>query len=197
MTKLDFPVETDRLLLRPFTTADFEAVMGYHALPDVQRYLDWKARDRVEVKAALDAMIREQRLHRPGDAISLAVVEKADDRVVGQVSLRWTDATAAQAELRFVLAPEARGQGYGREAAKAALDLGFEGLRMHRIYARFSARNQASAKLLKSLGLRLEAHYREHALFQGEWDEELHFAILDREWTRGSKVKELSQHMVA
>jgi RimJ/RimL family protein N-acetyltransferase len=45
--------------------------------------------------------------------------------------------------------------------------------------------------------MRLEAHYREHALFQGEWDEELHFAILDREWTRGGKVHELLKHRVA
>ncbi len=197
MTMLGFPVETDRLVLRPFRPSDLDALMAYHALPEVQRYLDWKARDRAEVRAALDVMIREQRLHRPGDAISLAVVVKTDQRVIGQVSLRWTDATAAQAELRLVLAPDARGHGYGLEAAKASLDLGFDGLKMHRIYAKCSARNQASARLLKSLGLRLEAHYREHALFQGEWDEELHFAILDREWTRGAKVKELSRHRVA
>ena len=45
--------------------------------------------------------------------------------------------------------------------------------------------------------MRLEAHYREHALFQGEWDEELHFAILSREWQRSGKVEELSRHKVA
>ena len=56
---------------------------------------------------------------------------------------------------------------------------------------------EASARLLKSLGMRLEAHYREHALFQGEWDEELHFAVLDREWQRGAKVREITRHKVA
>jgi RimJ/RimL family protein N-acetyltransferase len=39
--------------------------------------------------------------------------------------------------------------------------------------------------------MRLEAQYREHALFQGEWDEELHFAILDREWQASAKVRPL------
>jgi RimJ/RimL family protein N-acetyltransferase len=47
------------------------------------------------------------------------------------------------------------------------------------------------------MGMRLEAHYREHALFQGEWDEELHFAVLDREWQRGAKVREITRHKVA
>ncbi|UXN72481.1 GNAT family N-acetyltransferase [Devosia sp. A8/3-2] len=42
---------------------------------------------------------------------------------------------------------------------------------------------------MQNMGMRLEAHYREHALFRGEWDEELHFAMLDREWNRPSKVR--------
>lgn len=197
MTRPEFPIETDRLLLRPFKRSDLEAVRRYLALPEMQRYLDWKVRDKADVGTALDAMIREHRLHRPGDAISLAIVRKSDPTLVGHVSLRWVDATAGQAEMRFIVSPDARRQGYAQEAAKAALDLGFDGIGMHRIFARCSARNEASAKLLKRLGMRLEAHYREHALFQGEWDEELHFAILDREWLRGSKVKELSRHKVA
>ena len=56
MTHLRLPVETDRLWLRTFDKADIDAVMAYHALPEVQRYLDWKARDKVEVVAAIDAM---------------------------------------------------------------------------------------------------------------------------------------------
>lgn len=193
----EFPIETKRLILRPFQKSDLEAVMGYHVLPEVQRYLEWKARDRVEVKAALDAMALQHHLQRPGDALILAMVLKEDNSLVGQVSLRWTDATAGQAELRFITSPENRRHGYAREAAREMLDIGFERYGLHRIYARCAARNQASANLLRNLGLRLEAHYREHALFQGEWDEELHFAILDREWLRGSKVKELHRNMVA
>lgn len=197
MSMPDFPIVTDRLSLRNFERSDLDAVMTYYALPEVQRYLDWKARDRVEAKAALDAMRAEHRLQRPGDAITLAVTRLSDDRLIGQVSLRWTDATAGQAELRFVLGPAHRGQGYGREAVTAMLDMGFNAFGLHRIFARCSGRNQPSAKLLKALGMRLEAHFREHAMFQGEWDEELHFAILDREWLRGSQVKELSRDMVA
>lgn len=191
------PLETERLRLRTFQSADLDAVMGYHALPEVQRYLDWKARDRTEVRAALDVMCAQTRLTRPGDVLALAVCRLNDDTLIGQVTLRWTDATAAQAELRFVFNPAFRRQGYAREAVRAMLDLGFDQLALHRIFARCDASNQPSARLLRVLGMRLEAHFREHALFQGEWDEELHFAVLDREWLRGSKVKELTRNMVA
>jgi len=197
MTSPVLPVETDRLILRPFERADLDAVMTYHALPEVQRYLDWKARDRVEVKAALDAMRKQHRLTRPGDMFSLAVERKSDRALIGQVTLRWHDATAAQAELRFVLAPMYRHQGYAAEAVKAMLTFGFAEFSFHRIFAVCDAKNEPSARLLKGIGMRLEAHYREHALFNGEWDEELHFAVLDREWQRGRKVQEFTVHRVA
>ena len=195
MTELTF--KTERLLLRPFDKSDLQEVLGYYSVPDIQRYLDWKARDKTEAKSAFEALRKQTRLSRPGEVLTLAVVRKSDGKVIGHVSLRYTDATAAQGEVRFAIAPIYRNKGYGTEAVKAVLTLGFEQFKFHRIYARTAGKNEASAKLLKDLGMRLEAHYREHALFQGEWDEELHFAILDREWQRGSKVREISRHKVA
>jgi RimJ/RimL family protein N-acetyltransferase len=190
-------IKTARLILRPFERSDLDAVMAYHSLPEVQRYLDWKARDRIEGKAALDQLRKQTRLTRPGDTLTMAIVRKSDGIVLGQVSLRWTDATAAQAEIRFVMSPTFRRQGYATEAVDAMISLGFDKYHFHRIFARTAGNNEHSARLLKGLGMRLEAHYREHALFQGDWDEELHFAILDREWRRGAQVKEITRHKVA
>jgi len=197
MTTTELTVKTDRLILRTFEKSDLQEVLGYYSLPDVQRYLDWKARDKTEAKTAFELLRKQTRLSRPGEVLTLAVVRKSDDKVIGHVSLRYTDATAAQAEVRFAVAPVYRNTGYGTEAVKAVLTLGFEKFKFHRIFARTAGKNEASARLLKDLGMRLEAHYREHALFQGEWDEELHFAILDREWQRGSKVREITRHKVA
>jgi RimJ/RimL family protein N-acetyltransferase len=116
--------------------------------------------------------------------------------MIGHTCLTWADATAAQGELHLVLAPAARGAGYAREAAAAMLDLAFDEFRLHRVYCRCDGRNSAAVRLMKKLGMRLEAHFREHALFMGEWDEELVFALLSREWRRSSKVEEL-RHRIA
>jgi len=193
----DLTIKTDRLILRPFEKSDLEHVLSYYALPDVQRYLDWKARDKVEAKSAFEQMRKQTRLTRPGEVLTLAIVRKSDGRVIGHVSLRYTDATAMQGEIRFAVAPAFRRKGFASEAVRAAMNFGFDEFKLHRIFARTAGGNDASAKLLRGLGLRLEAHYREHALFQGEWDEELHFAVLDREWHRGAKVREISRHKVA
>jgi RimJ/RimL family protein N-acetyltransferase len=197
MTKDDMTLKTDRLILRPFEKSDLQQVLSYYALPDVQRYLDWKARDKTEAKAAFEAMRKQTRLTRPGDILTLAMVRRADGTVIGHIALRWTDATAQQGEIRLALGPEFRRQGFATEAAKAMISIAFDDYRLHRVYAVTSGKNEPAARLLKGLGMRLEAHYREHALFQGEWDEELHFAVLDREWQRGAKIREISRHKVA
>lgn len=197
MTSPTLPIETDRLLLRAFEPGDIEAVAAYHALPEAQRFRGARVRSRADVQEALDTMLAERALNRPGDMLSLAAVRRNDAQLVGQVALRWHDATAAQGELRFVFNPAFQRQGYASEAVRAMLDFGFADVDLHRIFTRCDARNQAVARMLKSLGMRLEAHYREHALFQGEWDEELHFAILDREWRRANQATALPFHRVA
>jgi RimJ/RimL family protein N-acetyltransferase len=193
----DLTLKTDRLILRPFERSDLDDVLSYYSLPEVQRYLDWKARDRSEAKTAFEAMRKQKRLTRPGETLTLGIVRKSDGAVMGHVALRWTDATAGQGEIRFAVAPVYRRHGYCTEAVRAVMDLAFDEFRLHRVFAITAGDNEASARLLRSLGMRLEAHYREHALFQGEWDEELHFAILSREWKRGAKVHELPRHKVA
>jgi RimJ/RimL family protein N-acetyltransferase len=198
MTSLTLPVETERLILRPFERSDIDGLGAYHALPSVQRYLVSRTRDKSEVAGALNIMRGHLNLQRPGDTLTLAMVRKGDKRLIGHVSLHWSDATAGQGEVRFVINPAFSGQGYASEAIGSLLDLAFEHYKIHRVFARCDGRNHHSIKLLQQIGMRLEAHYREHALFQGDWDEELHFAILDREWRQSSKVKELPpRHQVA
>ncbi len=193
----DIIIKTERLVLRPFERSDLEDVLSYYSLPEVQRYLDWKARDKSEAKSAFEAMRKQTRLTRPGDILTMAIVREKDGAVLGHVSMRWTDATAGQGEVRFAIGPTFRRKGYGTEAVKAMMTYCFEHYRLHRIFAVTAGQNEASARLLRKLGMRLEAHYREHALFMGEWDEELHFAVLAREWQRSTKVREISRYKVA
>ncbi|MCP8883481.1 GNAT family N-acetyltransferase [Devosia sp. XJ19-1] len=191
MSSLRLPVETAHLLLRPFERGDVDAVSRYHTLPAVQRYIERPTRYDEDVAAAIAVMRKQVGLQRPGETLTLAMVRKGDHRLIGQVSLKWSDATASQGEVRFAIDPAQSGKGYLTEALTALIDLAFDHFRIHRIMVRCDGRSHHSVKLMQKLGFRLEAHYREHALFQGEWDEELHFAVLDREWRPSAKVLEL------
>ena len=47
---------------------------------------------------------------------------------------------------------------------------------------RTEARNAASARVLEKLGMRREAHLIENEWVKGEWQSELVYAMLDREF---------------
>jgi RimJ/RimL family protein N-acetyltransferase len=183
-------VETPNLRLRPLRKDDAAAITAYLINPAIQRYLDQRVREAHAADEAFAAMQRLSRLTRVGDTLCLAIERRRDGTVLGHVSLRWVDATAGQGEIRIVLAPQFRGEGYGTEVMRAMLAHGFDTLGLHRIFARCGS-SPAAIGLLKSVGMRMEAHFREHALFQGNWDEELHFALLAREWKRPAKVSAL------
>jgi RimJ/RimL family protein N-acetyltransferase len=188
MTNNNLPLETDRLILRSFERGDVDAVAAYHSLPSSQRYAVRQSRYSADVAEVVGAMRNQVSLQRPGDTLALAMVRKGDNTLIGQVQLQWSDATAGQGEVRFLINPAFAGQGFLSEALSRIFDLAFDQFRIHRLMIRCDGRSHHSIKLMQTLGMRLEAHYREHALFQGEWDEELHFAILDREWRPSTKV---------
>jgi RimJ/RimL family protein N-acetyltransferase len=180
-----YPIETERLLLRPYKASDLDALHRLQSLPEVVRYLLWGPRSRAEVVAMLEKRTSQTRIAAEGDKLILAVTLRDGGALIGNVNLRWLSAEHRQGETGFVLLPEYHGKGYGREAARAMLALGFGELGLHRIIGRCDARNAASARLMERLGMRHEAHLRENEMIKGEWADECIYAILAAEWRAG------------
>jgi RimJ/RimL family protein N-acetyltransferase len=178
----DYPIETARLRLRPFTRGDVDAVFAYRQREDVARYLFDEPMSRESCAEAVQARVGQIGYEREGDKIFLAVERIVDLAMMGEVSLILRSLEARQAELGYIFHPDFHGCGYATEAGRALLALGFGGAGMHRIYARCDARNTASAKVMERLGMRREAHFREHVMVKGAWDEELIYAMLEDEW---------------
>jgi len=177
-----YPIETERLLLRPFTRGDVDAVFAYRQREDVAQYLFDGPMSHESVTEVVQMRVGQYELAAEGDKVFLAAELKEPQRVIGEVSLILRDGPARQAEIGYIFHPEFHGRGYATEAARMLLDMGFQGAGMHRIYARCDARNVGSWKVMERLGMRREAHFREHALFKGAWDEEFVYALLEGEW---------------
>ncbi len=177
-----YPVQTDRLLLRPFAASDFDALLAIQSRADVARYLYWDPRTAAEVRETLDTKVRATAIVAEGDYLSLAAVLSESGEMIGDCTLGWASAGHRQAEIGFVFHPDHHGQGYATEAARALLALAFEELRAHRVFGRLEARNTASARVLERLGMRKEAHLIENEHVKGEWQSEVVYALLEREW---------------
>lgn len=178
----EFPLRTERLVLRPFTAADVDDVWAYQRQPEVARHMLWAAREREQTRLVVEEMAGEVALRASGDCLSLAVFWPVENRVVGQVELVWHSAEHRQGEVGYVFNPDHHGGGLATEAVREVLRLGFEEFGMHRIVGRCSARNAASIRLLERLGFRREAHFVHSMLVKNEWREELVYAQLRNEW---------------
>jgi RimJ/RimL family protein N-acetyltransferase len=175
-----YPIETERLSLRPFTADDFDALFAMQSREDVTRYLYWDARSRAEVREALEKKIASTAIRAETDALALAAVLPQTGEIVGDFVL-WLHGHD-QGEIGFIVHPDHHGRGYATEAGRVLLGLAFEGLGLHRVIGCAEARNTASARVLEKLGMRREAHLVENELVKGEWQSELIYAMLDREW---------------
>ncbi|GAA1943756.1 GNAT family protein [Amycolatopsis minnesotensis] len=182
MLKIDEPLRTERLILRPFAEGDLDALHAIHSREDVTRYLYLEPRDRAECAEALEKRVAGMSITEPGQPLAIAVVLAETGELIGDLYFEWLSSEHRKAEIGFVFHPDHYGRGYATEAARELLRLGFEGLGLHRVIGRCDARNTASAAVLGKLGLRQEARLRENEIVKGAWVDELVFAILDREW---------------
>jgi RimJ/RimL family protein N-acetyltransferase len=170
------------LLLRPFVAEDFDAVFAMQSRPDVARYLYWDARDEHEVRDALEKKVAGTAIRSEGDAVFLAAVLRSTGELVGDMVVHLLSQEHSTAEIGFIVHPDHHGHGYATEAARPLLKLAFEDIQVHRVIGRVEPRNVASARVLEKLGMRQEAHLIENEFVKGEWQSELVYAMLDREW---------------
>lgn len=180
----DYPVLTERLLLRPIDPArDVPAMHAYRSRAEVCRYtplVPGTVEDLVERLADPDRT--RSVIDAEGQVVALVVERRDTGAVIGEVLLFWHSAADGHAEIGYVLHPDQAGQGFATEAASAVVGLAFDDLGAHRVSARMDGRNAASVAVAGRLGMRLEATYVEGEWFKGEWTTLLVFGLLRREW---------------
>jgi RimJ/RimL family protein N-acetyltransferase len=187
MTSIDdvsWPLTTERLSIRRAEVSDAASFYGYRRLPEVSEWLPRLAADQANV---------EERFQDEEFRKRTFVIEK-DGQVVGDLYLSVSDAWAqaevqdrtvdAQAEIGWALDPAHQGQGLALEAALRLVDLCFEDLGVHRVFAICFADNDASWRLMEKLGMRREAHTVKDSLHRERgWLDGLTYALLADEWS--------------
>ena len=180
--KPDWPIETERLVLRPFEEGDLDAFFVIQSDEESARWLYEEPRTREEARALLERKMAGVELRAEDDWLGAAVIERESGQLVGDLSLHWVSAEHKTGELGFIFDRAHQGRGYATEAARAFLAFGFEGMGFHRMIGRTEVRNTASARVLEKLGMRREALLVENEWVKGEWQSELVYAMLEHEW---------------
>jgi RimJ/RimL family protein N-acetyltransferase len=152
LTRIGFPLETERLLIRPMEAADAPDVHVMYGDPSAFEHI---AREPAEDVDETRTRIAEKVAHQEQHGFSIwAVCERASGRVVGECGLQMLEG-GPDVELGYRMSHEVRGRGLATEAARACLIAGFDDLELERIVAVAQPENLASRRVMKKLGMTL------------------------------------------
>lgn len=172
-------IETERLILRPFTLADAPAVQRLAGERDIASttlniphpYPDG---------AAEEWIASHPERFAKGEALELAIVSRADNALVGAIGLEINQ-RHAHAELGYWIGRPYWGQGYCTEAAAAVVRYAFETLGLHRVHACHFRRNPASGRVMQKIGMVYEGCQREHLLKWDAFEDVVRYGIINRQ----------------
>ena len=113
--------------------------------------------------------------------LRLAIRLRSDGLLVGGVGLH-PEMLHRRAELGYWIGVPFWGNGYAREAAREMVRWGFEQAELNRIFAAVFAGNDASERVLKSLGMQHEGRMRQQVLKWGKFVDVELYSILRQEY---------------
>ena len=148
-------LETERMILRPWTEADRPVLAGFSMDPVLMHHFG-KAE---LVDDSVERLQRNQRFDRELGFTFKAVVRKADGAIIGNCGLKPITlapdvlplARADDIEIGWLFLQSCWGQGYAREAATAALAWGLS--LAPRVIAITARSNEPSWGLMRRLGM--------------------------------------------
>jgi RimJ/RimL family protein N-acetyltransferase len=172
----------ERIALRRLALADLTTFVTYRSDPDVALYQSWDAPYPPAAGKRLITSMRRQHPDTPGEWFQFALTLRSTGELIGDCGSKTIAADPLQAEIGYTIAPAHQGNGYGTEAVRTLLGYLFAARGKHRVTASCDPRNAASIKLLERVGMRREGHLRESIWFNGEWADDLIYAMLNHEW---------------
>jgi ribosomal-protein-alanine N-acetyltransferase len=169
-----------RLFLRELTLDDWADVHAYASMPEVCRFQPWGPNSPADSRRFVEAAITAGK-QQPRTRFALAVALIRTSKAIGVGELRVQSADFRVGEIAYVLHPDYWAQGLGTELARLLLRLGFDELKLHRIFATCDPRNIASGRVLQKVGMVHEGRLRENILLRDGWRDSDLYAILETE----------------
>lgn len=175
------PLETKRLILRPFEEADtLPAFRNWTSDPEVTKYLRWSYHRSISETEELGRFW----LSKYSDPrwYHWVIVIKDDGEPIGTVSAARIDDVSATVEAGYCIGSRFRNMGYTTEALREVIGFFFRQVGANRIEARHDLRNTASGRVMEKCGMTFEGTLRSAELIGQELSDVCVYSILADEF---------------
>lgn len=169
-------IETERLLLRPFTQNDVPQVCAY--CNDYELYKSTLSLPRPYTEECARGWIAGQPAQfEAGASFTYAVTDRTSGQLLGCIGLSHNK-SSDNGELGYWIGREHWGRGYATEAAQALIAFAFQA-GYHRVFARHFASNPASGQVMRKCGMTYEGTLIGHIKKDGVYQDVAHYGILN------------------
>jgi ribosomal-protein-alanine N-acetyltransferase len=166
-------LETERLIVRPFSLDDTATLHEIVSQDEVMEYLPEDVMTIEEVGRVISWLNECYDKNTPECILkfTLAVISKGDQKLIGWCGLGPLEFSPEEVEIFYGLSKDQWGKGIATEAATTVLRYGFETLKLDQIVAVTDPRNAASVKVIQKLGMifrkKIENLPEKHRSYEG------------------------------
>lgn len=170
-------IETERLILRRFTIKDSGRLTYLFNDEDMVKYLISLPYPYTESHGR--QWISHHNENFVQDKIyDFALVNKADDRVIGSISLT-NNKDHKNGSVAYMIGKEYWNLGYATEALKAIISYAFNVKGYHKVYAEFIEGNDASGRVMEKSGMVFEGKKLDHIYKDGSFHTLFTYCIIN------------------
>lgn len=173
-----FPeIKTEKLLLRRMTDADAPEIQFLRSDDRVMKYID-----REKTKSLEEAVAFIQKVNANIDnneSIMWAItLQDNPNTLIGNIGFWRIMNQHYRSEIGYMLHPDFWNMGIMKEALLAAINFGFNEIKLHSIEAHINPENTASGVLLEKTGFIREAYFKEDFYFRGKFIDSAIYSLL-------------------
>lgn len=168
---------TNAIYLRPIEAEDTAKVLKWRNSEEVKRHFIYRVDITPEEHQKwLDTKVKT------GKVYQFIIHTKETGNPVGSVYIQSVDLTHKNAEYGiFIGEPEAKGKGYGTDAAKLMIQFAFEELKLHKLYLRVLTDNVRAIHSYEKAGFKTEGVLIDEIFVDGRFHDITRMSIIREE----------------
>lgn len=179
-------LETQRLVLRPIQQEDKNEIFKYRSDAETNKYQGWIPKTIEDVENFISKIATS--FNEPETWFQLVVIEKESQKIIGDVGIHFLGDENKQVEIGCTLDKNIQGKGYASEALEFIINSLFTNFEKHRFKTSIDPNNTNSIRLVERLGFRKEAHFVKSLFLNGEWVDDVVYALTEQDW-KEKKIK--------
>jgi len=180
---LKMELKSQRLRLQSIRKEHAKEVFDYRSDASINKHQGWIPKNLAEVYDFIDNKVSKN-IDKTATWYQLVIINKEDNKVIGDIGIHFLDEDKKQVEFGCTLAKPEHGKGFANEALSEIIRFLFKDLNKHRIVASVDPANLKSIAMLERLNFRKEAHFVKSIWIDGEWVDDVIYAILREEWLK-------------